>query len=321
VAEQAANYAYFFLAIGVLVQLEELALERCGWLERKLDLSHLWRPVEEAFRSCWSTALQAVSREPNATGHSRVAWWIQIVGTLGLAVAFLVAVFRRAPLPVVLSLLGGVVLFPFVVWVGKLGIRALKPVWLLRVILALVILPLAAAEMVWLHDLTSVDRLARMTTAYVFIDHLAEADLTSPTPDGETIEARMWNVADVSRRVLYQHPAFSGASRMAYQVGIGSSTTMLAFDVAMEPESWQMEGDGVAFAVYVESERGAEQVFSTYIDPKHNEADRCWHSYAVDLSAYAGQTVTLIFETRTGPAGNYEYDWAAWAEPRLLEGR
>ena len=34
VAEQAANYAYFFLAIGVLVQLEELLLERydrLGW--------------------------------------------------------------------------------------------------------------------------------------------------------------------------------------------------------------------------------------------------------------------------------------------------
>ena len=42
VAEQAANYAYFFLAIGVLVQLEELLLERYGWLDRKLDFSTLW---------------------------------------------------------------------------------------------------------------------------------------------------------------------------------------------------------------------------------------------------------------------------------------
>ena len=41
VAEQAANYAYFFLAIGVLVQLEELLLERLGWLDHKVHLTPL----------------------------------------------------------------------------------------------------------------------------------------------------------------------------------------------------------------------------------------------------------------------------------------
>jgi len=59
-AEQAANYAYFFLAIGVLVQLEELLLEHYGWLEHKLDLAYLWRPAGEAFRRRWSVTVQAV---------------------------------------------------------------------------------------------------------------------------------------------------------------------------------------------------------------------------------------------------------------------
>jgi len=80
-----------------------------------------------------------------------------------------------------------------------------------------------------------------------------------------------------------------------------------------------LPGDGVAFAVYVVSEQGARQVFSTYIDPTHNKADRRWHPHTVDLSAYAGQTVTLVFETSTGPAGDYRYDWAGWGQPRLLE--
>jgi len=320
VAEQAANYAYFFLAIGVLVQLEELVLERYGWLERKLDFSYLWRPVGEAFRGCWSAALQAVKRQPDTADCTRVVRWIQIAGTSGLAVAFLAAVFGGARLAAVLSLLGGAILFPFLVWGVRLVVRALGPTWLLRVVLALVVLPLAAAEMVWLHDLVSADRLARMETAYDFIEHLSEASLTDSTPEGEVIEAQTWIIADVSHRVLYQHPAFSGASRLAYTVGIGRGT-ILAFDVAMAPESWQLEGDGVAFAVYIESEQGAEQVFATYIDPKHDENDRRWHSHTVDLSAYAGQTVTLIFETGTGPAGNYDYDWAGWAEPRLLDGR
>jgi len=39
----------------------------------------------------------------------------------------------------------------------------------------------------------------------------------------------------------------------------------------------------------------------------------------IDLSDYAGQTVTLIFETTTGPAGDYRYDWAGWGEPRVCK--
>ena len=67
------------------------------------------------------------------------------------------------------------------------------------------------------------------------------------------------------------------------------------------------------------SGQGTEQVFSTYIDPKQDEADRRWHPYVIDLSDYAGQVVTIIFETGTGPAGDYRYDWAGWGAPRLLK--
>jgi hypothetical protein len=33
----------------------------------------------------------------------------------------------------------------------------------------------------------------------------------------------------------------------------------------------------------------------------------------VDLSAYRGQTVELLFTTTPGPKGNTDYDWAAWS--------
>jgi hypothetical protein len=88
--------------------------------------------------------------------------------------------------------------------------------------------------------------------------------------------------------------------------------------VATAPESWTKEGDGVDFAVYVQSARGTAQVFATHLDPKHNEADRRWHPYAVDLTSYAEQSIKLIFETRAGPDGDLRYDWAGWAEPRLV---
>lgn len=318
VAEQAANYAYFFLAIGVLVQLEEMLLEHYGWSGRKLDLLYLWQPVAQALRRRWSEAVQALGRQLAAADRTELMRLVQIVGTVGLAGVFLWTAMSGMGPALFLPLLGGVLLFPFLIWGMRLAIRALGPARLLRVLLALVVLPLAAAEMVLVHDLVGTERLVRMRVAYDFIDHLPEARRTSPAPEGEAIEARAWLIGDTSRRILYQHPAFAGASRIAYTVHVGRGA-VLAFDVALAPECWLLPGDGVAFAVYVTSERGAQQVFSTYIDPKHNEADRRWHPHTVDLSAYAGQTVTLIFETSTGPAGDYRYDWAGWGQPRLLE--
>ena len=54
-----------------------------------------------------------------------------------------------------------------------------------------------------------------------------------------------------------------------------------------------------------------------YIDPKRNEDDRRWHPHTIDLSGYAGQTVTITFETGVGPAGDERFDWAGWGAFRL----
>ena len=317
VAEQAANYAYFFLAIGVLVQLEELLLERFGWLERKLDLSYLWRPVTRPLRRTWSAAVGALGNIMTAADRNGLVRLVQILGTVGLAAVFLWAAFSGARPSVLLPLLGGAILFPFVIWGLRLALRALGPARLLRGLLVLLLLLLAALEMVWLHNLVTVDRLARMVTAYDFVERLGEAGRTSPAPDGETIEAEAWTILGGAKRVLYQHPALSGSSWLEYTVDVGKGS-VLSFDVATAPESWDQPGDGVTFAVYVESDQGMEQIFSTYIDPKQDEADRRWHPHAIDLSEYAGQTVSIIFETGAGPARDYRYDWAGWGTLRLL---
>jgi hypothetical protein len=318
VAEQAANYAYFLLAIGVLVQLEELLLERYGCLEHKLDLSYLWQPAAQVFRHRWSAAVQALERQLAAADQAELVRLVQIIGAAGLAAVFLWAAFSGARVSVLLPLLGGALLFPFLVWGGRMALRAWGARWLLRAALALVVLPLAALEMVWLHNLVQVERSSRMQVVYSLIDGRENAWHTDPAPEGEIVEVRAWTIEGIRQRVLYQHPAFSGTSHLSYRLGFPRGTR-LAFDVATAPESWTKEGDGVDFAVYVQSEWGTTQIFSTHIDPKHNEADRCWHPFVIDLTPYAGQMVTLTLETRTGPAGDYRYDWAGWAEPRLLK--
>jgi hypothetical protein len=314
--EQAADYAYYFLAIGLLAQLEDLILTRYGWTRLKLDLSFAWQPAARVLERGWAAAERAVRQQLDATGRVNRAWLVQIVGTAGLAAVFLWTAFSNARLSIVLALLGGAILFPLVIWGLQWVARTLGPSWSLRLALALIVLPLAAAGMVWLYNLATKERVSRMQTLYNLIDRREDAALASPLSAGESIGVRVWSIQDVERRVLYQHPAFSGASRMSYRLNFPQGT-WLVFDVATSPESWDQEGDGVDFAVYVRSQEGTAQVFSTHVDPKHNPKERRWHPGEIDLSPYAGQTITLVLETRTGPAGDYRYDWAGWGEPRL----
>ena len=60
-----------------------------------------------------------------------------------------------------------------------------------------------------------------------------------------------------------------------------------------------------------------EPVFARYIDPKRDADDRRWHDVAVDLAAYGGRTVRIVFQTTSGPAADSRFDWAVWGEPRL----
>ncbi len=273
VAEQAANYAYFFLAIGVSVQIEELLLERLGWLGRKLDFSYLWRPGSYALCQGWHSAVHVLGQLMKQAHQKQSG------------------------------------MYP--------GARSQRSAWLIRGGVALVVLLLAIVAIVWLFNLLNANQLAQMKVSYDFIDHLAEVIHPIPPGEGETTVEQNWTVDQVTERVLNQSPAFVGSSRILYQVNV-PDRSKLAFDVAMNPESWGLEGDGVAFMVFTVADGNTHQVFSTYIDPKHNIADRRWYPYTIDLSDYSGKLVTFIFETNVGPMGDFRYDWAGWGNPRLL---
>ena len=162
--------------------------------------------------------------------------------------------------------------------------------------------------------------------AYDFATSLAEAEVHSWEPD--YVRNGEFTIDGDRRQVILAHPE----SRIRYDLLIGKDT-VLAFDIAMDPASWVEAGDGVTFAVYIEPSAGVQGIagdiapaiegtgsvlFSAYIDPKQNRADRRWHSFVLDLGAYRESKVAIIFETRSGPAGDSRYDWAGWGAPRLL---
>lgn len=94
----------------------------------------------------------------------------------------------------------------------------------------------------------------------------------------------------------------------------------LSVAVGLKPEAWTQEGDGVLFYVGVSDGRTYEQLFSQHVHPFANEGDRKWIPVLVDLSAYAGEEVDLIFNTRSGrpEAGDVRGDHALWGQPEIV---
>jgi hypothetical protein len=316
-AEQAANYAYFFLAIGVLVQAEEMILERRDRLGWKVDISYLWQPAAEELRRRWAsaeTASTSTGTTPKLAGRTR---WLLILAFAGLVLVFLGAAYTGLDLPLLVPLIGGSLVFIILVWGLHWVLRSLGKIQLSRLVLLLVLVPLVVVAGVWVDDFYSTNGAASMEVIYNFVVQPDTASNSTLIPEGEVVEVQEWTIENTSKRVLYQHPSLSAVNRISFPVMIEPGT-VLAFDLGMSPETWQQPGDGVIFNVFLESEQGILQLFSDYIDPKNKVNDRRWHPHTIDLSEYAGQEVSLIFETGTGPEGDYQYDWAGWGEPRLL---
>jgi len=143
---------------------------------------------------------------------------------------------------------------------------------------------------------------------------------------GDTVR-QTWSLPDpISgdddvRSVLYQHPPESGQGELVYLVGVPTAGA-LRFGIALSPEVWSPEkGDGAQFQIYVadvETPHEGKLIFSRYINPKYNPSDRRWRNFVVDLSPWQGRTVHLSLITDAGRAKDWSYDWAGWAEPRVV---
>jgi hypothetical protein len=109
-------------------------------------------------------------------------------------------------------------------------------------------------------------------------------------------------------------------SRLIYSVTVPQDAWLeVAF--AMKPETWELPGDGAQFRVGVSDGRVYEELLRQYVNPKRG--DRRWFSVRLDLSAYEGRPVKLIFNTDPGPPEGRDNanDLAVWAEPRLYSKR
>jgi hypothetical protein len=111
-------------------------------------------------------------------------------------------------------------------------------------------------------------------------------------------------------------------TRLTWKVRIPEDA-WLRVHVGMKPESWAGEGDGVLFYVVASDGRSDEKLFEQYVNPFRNQGERKWIPVMVDLSQYAGEEMSIIFNTRSSPPANPprdddRNDFAVWGAPEII---
>jgi hypothetical protein len=115
-----------------------------------------------------------------------------------------------------------------------------------------------------------------------------------------------WNSQMVDSNIIYRNISILSGSK-------------LSFGIAMHPDSWTKDTNGVTFNVLVEDETGIHEVFSKHINPHENTEDRKWQDFLLDLNEFGDKSVSIYFVTNPGPNSSNAYDWAYWSKPLMLE--
>ncbi len=149
-----------------------------------------------------------------------------------------------------------------------------------------------------------------------YYDLIANRQVTERLVDPALMKVERWEISGKEYDVLFVHPSSSGSTTLVYPLKIESKTSFYT-TLAMAPQAWAGDGDGVTFSIAVEDEAGYHLLYSQYIDPKHQQQDQRWVPVRIDLSAFEGKLVRFILVTNSGLAGDLRYDWAGWGQPRM----
>lgn len=132
-------------------------------------------------------------------------------------------------------------------------------------------------------------------------------------PDPTYIRAGEWIYVDGEKRLcLFEHPD----SNVTFPNVEVHEHGRLEFAIGIHEDAWDQPGNGVTFIVEVVDEAGqAHHLYERHLDPYQRPADRGWFAEQVDLEAFAGQRLQIVFRTASG--GDPRNDWAAWSTPYL----
>ena len=148
------------------------------------------------------------------------------------------------------------------------------------------------------------------------VDLIAGLPTATKAPASGTFEPIDAELGGETRRAIYAPPP----TRITWKVRVPEDA-WLKVAVGTKPESWTAEGNGVLFLVGVSDGKRFDELFRQHVNPFGNPGDRKWVPVWVDLSAYAGEEVDLIFNTRTSPddqGDDPRNDHALWGAPEII---
>ena len=149
---------------------------------------------------------------------------------------------------------------------------------------------------------------------YNFVDEFQR----SQSSDAEKTSASTQDSAGgIKKAALFEHPPAEGYTRIQYEIKLpqvkSNENLILHFSIGLrdgvEFELPHTKPDGVQFAIEISDERRFEGA----------SAACRWDEHLIDLSDCAGKTIQVDFLTNCNGAGNTNYDWALWGNPRVLK--
>ena len=154
------------------------------------------------------------------------------------------------------------------------------------------------------------------TVAVNLIDQFGTA--TEKRPAAETFEIVQAKLGDRTMPAIFA----KGPSRLVYEVTVPEKGE-LRFSLGIKEEGWTIAGDGVLFRVLVGAGGPPEEVMNVVVNPFGNSGDRRWIDQTIDLSGYAGEKVSLFFNTNASPpvrppVDDRNGDFALWGAPRVV---
>jgi len=150
------------------------------------------------------------------------------------------------------------------------------------------------------------------------VDMIANFEAVTKRPKPELFSIADATLGGVTKKAIAIQPL--AGSRMIWKVRIPDDG-WLWVSVGMREEAWEKEGDGVKFLVGVSDGRAFEELFAQHLHPAANQGDRKWVDVRVDLSAYAGEEVDVIFNTYASVPGaphDERNDLALWGNPEIV---